>query len=242
MSKYSCSKLSKLTHVLLFISMVFMWVSPTYAQSQVVSDLDHTPSSQDRFQENLENKQTYEEAIIYIEQYLIVGEDGLFHLTIDAKQVSIDRDLFEFLRSQVQETNKLIQDGELALEDIMLISTGRNIFGDHLALNNYSNSMASSCAGWTGTIYTVVGPSYYFNECQTQAIQGMLWAGTGATGICAAIAGYLGVAPVALVCALAAGLGAIGAGAIQAIDGLGGNQGVFFQMSWSGDLLYIWHQ
>lgn len=241
MPKNFRTKLLKSVHVLLLISMIFVWVSPTFALRNAVSSSDQQPS-EDRFRENLENKQAYEEAMIIMEQYLIVGDEGLLHLSMNIRQEEINPDVFNLLRNQIQETNKLIRAGELSLDEIVLVSTGRNVLGAELTLSEYSSSKVSHCAGWTGIIYTAWGPRYYFNECHTQAIQGMLWAGTGGTAICAAIAAYLGAAPVALICALAAGLGSIGAGAIQAVDGLGGNQGIYFQMSWTSQILWMWHQ
>ena len=77
------------------------------------------------------------------------------------------------------------------------------------------------------------GTRDWLNECDTQTLLGLMSAGAGATALCAAAVD---------VCAIAAAVLGIGAGVIQAIDGIGRNQGVFFSKPWVGGALWVWHQ
>jgi RHS repeat-associated protein len=95
------------------------------------------------------------------------------------------------------------------------------------AANDSVNEIDPSglCAGInkSGSDYIAI------NECDTQFLEGQLWAATGVATITAALIAFFtgGTAIVPeLIAIIAAGLFAIGAGELQSIDGLGGNQGI----------------
>ncbi|WP_437565199.1 hypothetical protein [Sorangium sp. So ce542] len=82
------------------------------------------------------------------------------------------------------------------------------------------------CKGRTGVEMHWWGGQVYLNECHTQALIGIMTGGAGGAGICAAITAYVGALPAALGCGVVAGVATLGVGAIIAIDGLGGNNGI----------------
>jgi len=82
---------------------------------------------------------------------------------------------------------------------------------------------SSPCPGRTEVSPSWWGIRIYLNECHTKALIDAISAGSGAAGICAAVA----PAPqVRLVCGVLGGLGGIGAAVISRIDSLGGNRGI----------------
>jgi hypothetical protein len=87
------------------------------------------------------------------------------------------------------------------------------------------------------------GVSVWLNECHVKTLLEVADAGSGAAGICAALApeGFSKTA-----CAVAAGALKIGGFVIKRIDALGGNRGITIRKPWFAPPLVpplvVWHQ
>ncbi len=233
----------RILHLLLVVALLLTFAAPAFAEGGPTPDKANPypdlPKAGDQWILNLGAKQAYEDAIQKMEPHLYLGVDGLLHLDVDSGQtIGVPDDIFQELSSGLAIANAHILAGDLQIEDIAL-SNGMNLLGQeapvHVLSPETMSAMGVTCAGWTGVIYTWYGPRYYLDECKTQALEGALWMGAGA----AAIASFFGVdVPADLI----GGILAIGAGAIQAVDGWGGNRGVYFQTSWWGQFGWMWHQ
>jgi hypothetical protein len=86
-------------------------------------------------------------------------------------------------------------------------------------------SMEQQGKGRTGSERAGLALVIYLDECKTQALIGAMTAGAGAAGVCAVLSSA-GAGVASVPCGVLAGVLTIGVGAIIAIDGLGGNQGI----------------
>jgi hypothetical protein len=101
---------------------------------------------------------------------------------------------------------------------------------------------APVCAGQTSMKTYWWGQKIWLNACHTKTLISALKAGAAAGGGCAAgaLASVVGT-PVGIACAVVGGISGVSAFVIEAIDNLGGNQGIIIYKPWlSGG--WVWHQ
>jgi hypothetical protein len=233
--------LKKSLNLLVIVAMLFGMIGPAFAEESPITNQQEQEADYTELLKEVEaQKIRYEHAVQQMERHIYVGKDGLFHLEVESgTALGIDEEIYEELGSALARTNDLIASGKLALEEIAF-ADGRNIFGEEVRLDNAGYMV--SCAGWTGVIYTWQGPRVFLNDCHTQTLIYLIGVGAGLATICAAIGALLQGYPIALVCGLVAGVLAVGAGALGAVNSWGGFQGLWFQLDWTYNLLYFWHQ
>lgn len=185
---------------------------------------------QQQLQDNDAKKKLYEQAIQKVEAHLTAAPDHTLVLGIKSgADVQIDQTIFDALAKSLEQTNAHLKAGRLNPHQVLL----KTDFGKRPA--SISFSVAGNCAGQSGIYYHWWGVSVYSNECQTQTVEGLLAAAAGA----AAIADALGLA--VLDFGLLAGILSLAVGALQFVDGLGGDQGLIFYHTWA-DVSWFWHQ
>jgi hypothetical protein len=233
--------LKKSLNLLVIVAMIFGMVVPAFAEESPITNQQEQEADYTELLKEAEAQKTrYEHAVQQMERHIFVGKDGLFHLEVESgTALGIDEEIYQELSTALAKTNELIASGRLTLEEIAF-ANGKNVFGEEVQRNGDGYTLA--CAGWTGQVYTWMGPRTYLNHCDTEIVIGLIQMAAGVAALCGLIAPMLGAAPVGAVCLLAAGLYAIGAGAIQAVNALGGHQGIYIQQFWIGDIAYFWHQ
>ncbi len=233
----------RILHLLLVVALLLTFAAPAFAEGGPGPDKANPypdlPKAGDKWIQNLEAKQAYEDAIQKMEPHLYLGIDGQLHLDVDSGQaIGVPDDIFQELSSGLAIANAHIQAGDLQIEDIAL-SNGMNMLGQRAPVYSVSpetmSALGVTCAGWTGIAYNWYGPRYYLDDCKAQALAGVLG---GAAGAVAFFSGLGFNIPADVV----GGLLAMGGGAIWAIDAWGGFQGIYVQTSWYGTLGWVWHQ
>jgi len=251
MKRYSQS-FTRVVHLLLVVALLLTFAAPAFAEGGPTPDkanpFPEVPKAGDKWVQNLEAKQAYEDAIQKMEPHLYLGVDGQLHLDVDSGQaIGVPEDIFQELSSGLVEANVRIQAGDLQVEDIAL-SNGMNLLGQEAPVYRVSPEMMSALgvtyAGWTGVVYNWWGPRVYLNHYATLDLIDMLWMGAAFGTMVATISAYLGAAPVALVSGVVASAMGIGAPYINFLDRHGGYRGVYFQFHWNVFLpvMWIWYQ
>ena len=86
------------------------------------------------------------------------------------------------------------------------------------------------------------GYRLYYDNCLTLDVIDLLYGGAGAAALCAATAAYFGNIPVGAVCGAATGLWTMGAAWINYKNRQGGYQGIYVDVDWNFDWMWIDHQ
>lgn len=183
--------------------------------------------------DTLAKKNEFEQAILEMEQSLIVNEDGTIDF-IGILSPSHDQELQLELLKALDETNAMIESGELDIEEVSLNSQAESIDDEIEVLG---------CRGRSDYKWYWWGSIKYYNSCQTQGIIHTLTVAAGTAGFLSTstIATTLGLsAPVSAALATGAAGGALTAGSISAIHWYGGNEGIYV-VSWPGGA-YLWCQ
>ncbi len=235
--------LKKLFSLIVVMSMLINVTTPVFAQENL-EDGQQEQKVDDEILKDIEaheaQKARYEHAIQQMEQYIYVNKDGLFQIDVEkGSDLGIDEALFLEFTSALAITNEYIASGKLTLEEIAF-SDGSNIFGELIPKD--TDGYVLACAGWTGEINTIIGPRLYLNHCHTGVLTSLMFAGSGASGLCAFFAGFYGILPLSAVCAFATGILVIGGHTINGVNALGGYNGVWFQTNWNGNIISFWHQ
>ncbi len=191
------------------------------------------PAPAGTVQELTAQRERYENAIQQMEKHLRKGPDGKFQLTAkSAAEVGIDADLFTHLSNSLQSANQKIDRGELKAEEVGFSSQTRLP----------AARPATACAGRNLMLHYWWGVKIFVDECVTQSIESDLALAVGGTAIATTIAAALGVtAAAALPIGLVAGILGLAQRGIQAIDVMGSNHGVVFNVTWIA-AFWIWHQ
>ena len=246
--------MKKALGLLLCISVLWGSAQSVFAQDALPSNApaqDIPPA----VREQLERKSRYENAIQRLERHLTVGPDGLLHLDVDrSPDIGVPGNIIDELQTGMQAVNDQVRAGAIGIEDVLL-SSGRSVSDPEAprppvvvsATPGDVPQQAVACAGWTGIRWFWYGPRLYLNECHTQTLQSVLETGPDVSVLCAALSnGTSADIPVGIACGFAAGLVDISARALHAIDSWGGNQGVYFQLTWLNRVgwrvNWMWHQ
>lgn len=242
--KWRKVSIQKIASFLLVLVLLFPSAVPALAAKVTPSRPDKMPPSfqlpkSQRWIQNVERKRAYEDAIRKMERHLYLGADGLLHLDVDSGEaIGVPNDVFQELSSGLAITNAHLRAGDLRVNDIAL-SNGTNLLGQRVPLRRVSpetmSAVRASCAGWTGITYTWFGPRYYLDNCMAQALAAALASAAGAVAFFSGLGFNIPADAIG-------GLLAFGGGYILAVDALGGFQGIYIQVFWSGSLGWIWHQ
>lgn len=156
----------------------------------------------------------------------VMKKNGVYRFTMPARnpkeaaaRLGIDSSLFVGLLNSMKRRNAQLRSGRLSRSELELEGP-----------SSPSTSSSPACPGHSGIRTYWWGTRMWLNECQVRQVLGMMQDGSGYAAICAALAAYFKAAPAAVVCGVLGGGLTIGAGAVNVIDGLGGNRGIIFSM------------
>lgn len=199
-----------------------------------------TKDSKQAVKENQKRHQDFIDAVTKMEAHMTVVDGAIIMDGVTALDLNIDQALFDELSSSLAKTNSLVKSGEVRIEQVNLNRTSKPV-----VITGKQINQVSACAGVNAYAVYWWGVQIWLNECLTQFLINSIWVGSGAAGVCTAIAAAVGAsgvgAVVAVICGIVAGGFAMGAGALGAIDGLGGNHGLVIGRYWTGGG-WFWHQ
>ena len=159
----------------------------------------------------------------------VTQSNGAHRLTLKARntqdaaaKLKINPRLFALLHNSMQRRNAQLREGGRRKSELEL------------------EVSAGSCPGRTEVSPHWWGIRIYLNECHTKALLDAMAAGSGAAGLCAAVA----PAPqVKVVCGVLSALGSIGAAVISRIDSAGGSRGIVISKVYDPYTPpVVWHQ
>jgi hypothetical protein len=155
----------------------------------------------------------------------VVKRNGVYHFTLPARgiteiasQLGVDPRMVSMMLKSLKKKNARLRAARVTQSELELEGPG--------------------CAGRSAIETHWWGRQIWLDECQTKTLINTLKAGAAGGGGCAA------VVPIPHVKAACAALGAasgVSAYGLEAIDSLGGNQGIIIYWPWAGGA-WPWHQ